>query len=145
MIENERQYRITKAQADKFAQALAEFTAHSDEHDQMHPLLRQAQREALQSQLDDLLAQLEEYEALKSGKYKVIELESFAELPRVLVQARIAAGLSQKELAERLGLKEQQIQRYEATKYASASFERLNEVINALAIKVQEKVFLPDT
>src|SRR5438552_2633451 len=117
MIENERQYRITKAQADKFAQALAQFTTHPDKHDQMHPLLHQAQREALQSQLDDLRTQLEEYEALKSGKYKVIELESLAELPRVLVQARIAAGLSQKDLAERLGLKEQQIQRYEATKY----------------------------
>lgn len=31
------------------------------------------------------------------------------------IPTHIAAGLSQKELAERLGLKEQQIQRYEAT------------------------------
>lgn len=40
-------------------------------------------------------------------------------------QGRIAAGLSQKELSERLGLKERQIQRYEATDYASANLTRV--------------------
>jgi transcriptional regulator with XRE-family HTH domain/Zn-dependent peptidase ImmA (M78 family) len=144
MIKNERQYRISKAQAEKFAQALAEFTEQSKEDKHMHPLLRQAQIDALQSQLDDLHAQLEEYDALRAGRFSVIELESFEELPRVLIQARIASGLSQKDLADRLGLKEQQIQRYEATEYASASFDRLKEIIGALGIHVQENVFLPN-
>jgi len=145
MIKNERQYRITKAQVEKFEQALEEFEAQTKDNDQIHPLLLQTQRYALQSQLDDLHSQVEEYDALKSGKYKVIELDSLEELPRVLIQARIAAGLSQKDLAERLGLKEQQIQRYEATEYASVSFERLNEIIRALGVKVRENIFLPDT
>jgi transcriptional regulator with XRE-family HTH domain len=145
MIKNERQYQITKAQAEKFAQVLAQFAEHGEENKQMHPLLQQAQMDALQSQLDDLHAQLEEYEALRSGRFSVIELDSFEELPRILIQARISSGLSQKELAELLGLKEQQIQRYEATEYASASFERLKEVIAALGIKVKEEVFLPHT
>ena len=144
MIKNERQYRITKAQADKFAQALSQFLEIADKEEQIHPLLRQAQIDALQNQLQDLRAQIEEYEALKSGRYQVIELNSFEDLPRSLIQARIASGLSQKDLAERLDLKEQQIQRYEATEYASASFERLKEVINALGIKVQENVLLPN-
>src|SRR5437868_9838530 len=109
MIKNERQYRITKAQADKFGQALAKLKAHPKEGDQMHPLLRQAQIDALQSQLDDLHSELEEYEALKSGRQKTIEIESFDELPRALIQARIASGISQRELAQKLGLKEQQI------------------------------------
>ncbi len=145
MIKNDRQYRITKAQADKFALALTEFAERSSKDKHMHPLQRQAQIASLQSQLDDLRTQLEEYDALRSGRYRVFELESFEELPRVLIQARIASGLSQKELAERLGLKEQQIQRYEATEYASASFERLKEIIAALGIKVQEHVLLPRT
>ncbi len=33
----------------------------------------------------------------------------------MLVQARIASGMSQTDLAERLGMKPQQVQRYEAT------------------------------
>jgi len=42
----------------------------------------------------------------------VLELESLAELPEALIRARIAVGLTQKGLAGRLGLKEQQVQRY---------------------------------
>ena len=139
MLKNERQYRITKAQADKFGQALAKLKAHPKQGDQMHPLLRQAQIDALQSQLDDLHAELQEYEALKSGRQKTIELESFDELPRALIQARIASGISQRELAQKLGLKEQQIQRYEATEYASASFERLRKIVNVLGIKINQQ------
>ena len=59
-------------------------------------------------------------------------LAAVDELPTVLIKARISQGLSQKDLAERIGLKEQQIQRYEATDYASASLSRIKEVANAL-------------
>ena len=54
------------------------------------------------------------------------------------IKARIAQGLSQKDLAERLKLKEQQIQRYEATDYASASLNRIKEVVTALGIDIGE-------
>jgi transcriptional regulator with XRE-family HTH domain len=69
-------------------------------------------------------------------------LESFDLLPQGLIKARIARGLSQKDLAEKVGLAEQQIQRYEADEYATASFERLKEIISALNIKVKEEIFL---
>jgi transcriptional regulator with XRE-family HTH domain len=150
MIKNERQYRITKAQADKFAHALAALptaaasAAENGSGDgSVHPLLLQAQRDALQSQHDDLCRELAEYEALRSGKQTVLEVNSWAELPQALIRARIGAGLSQKDLAERLGLKEQQIQRYESTSYSGASFERLSEIIQALGLTVREEVFLP--
>ena len=52
-------------------------------------------------------------------------------------------GLSQKDLAEKLGLKEQQIQRYEATDYESASLSRLLEISDALGLKFTQKVELP--
>lgn len=142
MIKNERQYRITKSQAEKFAASLAELDGHPDP--QLHPLLAQAQRDAIENQLIELQGQLAEYEALLAGERPVLTLDSFEELPRALIQARIAAGLSQKELAERLGLKEQQIQRYEATDYASASLERVQEVIRALGVRVREDVILPN-
>lgn len=144
MIKNERQYRVTQAQAKKFEEALAQFEGNLDKREEVHPLLWQAQRDALQSQLSELCEEIEEYKALKSGQYKVLELESLEELPLALIKARIAAGLSQKELANRLGIKEQQIQRYEDTEYASASFTRLIEVSQALGIKVREDVFLPN-
>ncbi len=64
-------------------------------------------------------------------------------MPVGLIRARIALGLTQKQLAERVGLKEQQIQRYEDTDYASASFSRLKEIIEALGLDIEEKIFLP--
>lgn len=142
MIKNERQYRITKAQAQKFAQALAEMQANPVTSGPFHPILRKAEQEALQSQWETLQFEIQDYEALLTGRQQSFQLNSFDELPRTLIKARIAAGLSQRELAGRLGLKEQQIQRYEATEYASASLARVRAIIHALNIRVQEKIFL---
>ena len=145
MIKNERQYRITKAQAEKFERAIAE-TAMAEAQGQpsagIHPLLQKAQRDALESQLGDLRRELAEYEALQTGEEPVSVSGSFDDLPVALIRARIASGLSQRELAERLGLKEQQVQRYEATEYSSASLSRVRAVIRALGVNVREEVSL---
>ena len=52
---------------------------------------------------------------------------SFDELPKALVQARIARGWTQKGLAGRVGLDEQKIEDYEATDYQRASLARIGE------------------
>ena len=142
MIKNQRQYRITRAQAQKFEHAIAELVSAPDTQG-VHPVLYKAQIEALKSQLQDLKAELEEYEALRTGQQRVLELDSFDDLPRALVQARIATGLSQQGLAAKLGLKGQQIQRYEATEYQSASLARVGEVVRALGLRIRKEVFLP--
>jgi transcriptional regulator with XRE-family HTH domain/Zn-dependent peptidase ImmA (M78 family) len=141
MIKNERQYRITKAQIEKFEAALAGLMAGTSSD--VHPILVEAEMSAMRSQLDDLQKEVSEYEALLAGERPVLSIDSFDELPLALIQARIATGLSQRELAERLNLKEQQIQRYEATEYSSASLERVQEVVRALGIKVREDIILP--
>ena len=144
MIRNARQYRITYAQAMKLEQALAQ--VHTEQtHATIPPRLLQAEHEALASQLHDLREQLVEYDALRTRKRPVLRLESFDEFPRALIQARIAMGMSQKELARKLGLKEQQIQRYEATDYAGASLARVSAVIRALGLTVREEIVLPRT
>ena len=136
MIKNERQYRITKNQADRFAQTLANLKRRSREAGEgVHPHIAKAQADALQSQLSDLEEQLHEYESLKAGNFEIEVLDVVAELPATLVKARISQGLSQKDLAERLRLKEQQIQRYEATDYASASLTRIKEVVSAFGVE----------
>jgi len=140
MIKNERQYRITKAQAERFARTIGEVEARPDPA--IHPKLRRAELDGLRSQLDDLKRELREYEALRSGKRRVIALESIEDLPKTLIQARIAAGLSHQELAARLGLKPQQIQRYEATNYQSASLERINEIMRTLGVRLRHRAAL---
>ncbi|HEY3242695.1 MAG TPA: helix-turn-helix transcriptional regulator [Phycisphaerae bacterium] len=78
-------------------------------------------------------AQLREYEGVRAGRRRLPPVDGLDELPRSLVQARIAAGLAQQDLADRLGLKAQQIQRYEATGYASASLTRLRQIAAAIS------------
>ena len=67
MIKNERQYKITRAQANRFSQALLELEREVAESSGVHPLLLKARKEAIQSQLADLEDDLREYEALKAG------------------------------------------------------------------------------
>lgn len=134
MIKNQRQYRITKVQADRFEQALFRLSAPAQDQ-QIDPLLRRLQQEALQSQLDDLREELAEYDAVRAGQYALPDFAPYMDLPRLLIQRRIAAGMSQKDLADQLGLKEQQVQHYEATDYASASFGRLQEMMRALEVR----------
>jgi transcriptional regulator with XRE-family HTH domain len=141
MIKNERQYRITKAEAEKFQAALEGWDSTPPEG--VDPVIHAAQKSALEIQFQDLKRDVAEYEALRSGRQQVLEVGSFEDFPDALVRARIAAGLSQKDLGERLGLKEQQIQKYEATRYSCASLARMTEVVNALGLRVRKEVFLP--
>ena len=132
MIKNERQYRITKAQAAKFESALKAFLSESGKDRTTHPRLLNAQKDAMRSQLESLHRELREYKELESGDVPAPDLGYIAVVPQDLIRARIASGLSQKELAERLGMPEQQIQRYEAKEYESVSLARIAEVARAL-------------
>jgi HTH-type transcriptional regulator/antitoxin HigA len=101
-------------------------------------MLRQAQIEGLESEVSELEEDVREYEALQSGAVTTFEAEGLHDLPVVLIQARIARGMSQRDLANFIGVAEQQIQRYEAERYRSASLERLSEIAAALDITVRE-------
>ena len=145
MIKNERQYRITKAMAARFQNNLTALKQRPDADGGAHPLIAKAQEDALTSQLADLENELLEYESLKAGKFRLDSLKVVADLPTVLIKARIAQGLSQKELAERIGLKEQQIQRYEATDYASANLARIQEVASAFNVDIDNPTTTTDS
>lgn len=142
MIKNERQYKITKHQAKKFSESLANLLSEYEKN--KTSVMIKAQVDAVKSQLADLNRQIEEYDILQQHRFKIIKTDSLEDLPRALVQARIAMGLSQKELAGRLDMKEQQIQRYEATDYASANLARIIEIANALGLKITKNIYLSD-
>lgn len=132
MITNERQYLNTKAEVARFEQALAKA---DEQNKHLHAALRKAAREGLESQTEELRQQLKEYEALRSGKKKTFVFDSLTSLPEGLIKARIARGLTQKQLAESMNLQEQQIQRYEATLYEGAALERIEAIAKVLGIR----------
>lgn len=139
MITNERQYRIAKSEARKFEQSIAA-ARETEPSPDVHPRLHSAMIEALESELEILREHVDRYEALKGGRVKTRELHSLRDVPVLLIEGRIAAGLTQRRLAGRLGLPEQQVQRYEATMYSGVSLDRLQEVADALELEIEERV-----
>lgn len=138
MITNERQYRISKVKLSDFAKAVDSFDMDEATRRTGSSTLAKAEIDALRSEVDVLSDQVKEYEALKSGAVTVLKADSLGALPTLLIRARIVKGLSQRQFAEALGLKEQQIQRYESDRYATASIRRLEEVANALELDISE-------
>jgi HTH-type transcriptional regulator/antitoxin HigA len=140
VITNERQYHITKRWLKRFEQAQAGV---DEQGSSLQPRARQALLDQYASQIEELDAQLRKYEALRRGDVSVLDLDSLRDLPDALIQARTVAGLSQAALAARLGLKKQQVQRYEASRYAGVSLARLQAVADALGVEIRERVVLP--
>jgi len=140
MIANERQYRMTKAWIERFSDSAHHMAEASEGTD---PLIRAAMVRQYDSQVDELHQEIEEYDALRTGQITHLDVDSLTALPDALIRARIAAGLTQKELATRLGLKEQQIQRYEATHYTGVSLDRAQAVVDALGVRIREHLVLP--
>ena len=140
MILNERQYGITKTKVKEFEQAISKLNTSPKPKDINDQIYLKANLDALNSQLEDFQEEIAEYEELKKGEIKHLKLDSFEHLPEALIKARIIRGLTQAQLAEILNVKQQQVQRDETNKYASASFTKLLNIQKALDLEVREEL-----
>lgn len=139
MITNEVQRRSTEAHLRRFEEAIANLAAKAGEKPTK---LAQLEIDAVHAQASDLHAELDEYDRLRSGEVSSIEASSLEELSTLLIKSRIARGWTQLQLADALGVAEQQVQRYESTEYRSASLARICDVAAALGITVTERADL---
>lgn len=69
-------------------------------------------------------------------KQRTITLKALANLPQILIDARCHQGITQRQLAERLGLKMQQVSRWEKQRYEHIVFHNLVAVTKALNIEI---------
>lgn len=140
MITNERQYQQTR----KKLVDLEAMVASTEAGEAGDEGFRDVQLSALRSQAEDLREEIEEYETLRDGGTTVIEASSLAGLADALIKARVARGWTQRQLADQLGVAEQQVQRYEASAYRSASLARLCDIADALGVTFTERAELQD-
>jgi HTH-type transcriptional regulator/antitoxin HigA len=138
MIANDRQYQQTRKKTGELEHMLAAVQAGTAGDDGFRDL----QSDALASQLDDLRRELAEYDELRSGATTTFESSTLEGLAEALIKARIARGWTQADLANALGVAEQQVQRYEASRYTGVSLARLGDVATALNVTVSETVAL---
>lgn len=78
------------------------------------------------------------YERLRRGEFD--ELHNFHGLGRLLVAVRIAQGVTQRELASRLGVHETQVSRDERNEYHAVTVERAARVLDALGVEARTVV-----
>lgn len=106
----------------------------------IHPIHEKAVRDSLTSQLGDLLRELEEYESLTCASSSINEIESINELPKGLIKARIIAGISQQELADKLGMDRIKFVRLEVDGYSEVEHNRLIEIADILNVHLSEEI-----
>ena len=129
MIKSEAQRERTATQIEGFRQALAKVA-------QEKPGKRSA---AIRGSYDGMIRQLEdelrEYDRLKSGQLSLPRMERLDEIAPFISKMRIAKGVSQTELARRLGVSKQVISRYEESDYQTVAITRLQEILDAIGVK----------
>jgi ribosome-binding protein aMBF1 (putative translation factor) len=81
---------------------------------------------------------VESYERLKRGEFD--ELENLRGLGNLLIAVRIAQGVSQRELAQRLDVHESQVSRDERNEYFGITLERAVKILDALNVRLHTKV-----
>jgi DNA-binding XRE family transcriptional regulator len=92
----------------------------------------------LQSFREQLKEEVESYERLRRGEFE--EVTNFEGMGRLLIALRISQGLSQRELAERLGVHESTVSRDERNEYHGITLERTTKVLTALGVTVSTLV-----
>ena len=95
----------------------------------------------LQSFHLQLAEEVESYERLRRGEVEaIVNLQG---LGRVLIGLRIALGLTQRELAERLGIHESQVSRDERNEYHGVSIERASRILEAMGVRLTSRLEEP--
>ena len=85
--------------------------------------------------------EVEAYERLKRGD--VGELDNLHGLGRTLVALRIALGLTQRQLAERLDVNESQVSRDERNEYQGITVDRASRILDALGVTLRSAFQTP--
>ena len=129
MIKSDAQRERTAAQIEGFQQALAKVA-------QDKPAKRSAAiRGSYESMIRQLEDELHEYDLLKSGELDLPHIERLDQIAPFIARIRIAKGVSQTELARRLGVSKQVISRYEENEYQTVAIPRLQEILDVIGIK----------
>lgn len=134
VILNEREARDARAAAAEFDQLLSSEKTFEPIIAGLPPQVVNAFRKSISVQRSEIHALIAAYEAAKQGDYQELQKRAGNDPGLALIVARIARQLTQKDLARKLGLKEQQVQRYEADRYRSISLSNFQRVATVLGL-----------
>lgn len=92
---------------------------------------------------EQLKEEVEYYEKIKRGEFEAIQ--NLEGLGRTLIGIRIALGISQKELAQKLNVSEGQISKDERNEYHGITLEKAQRILDALGVTLTTRVeYIPE-
>jgi HTH-type transcriptional regulator / antitoxin HigA len=143
IIANDRQARETAVAIEQISHALSSEHVLESIVQGLPRVLIDGVRRSLTTERNELSDLLQAYHEAKHGKPERLLARAGSDLGAILVVARVARGWSQKELARRLFLPEQQIQRYEAESYRSISLGNLSRIARTLGVRLRADLSSP--
>jgi HTH-type transcriptional regulator/antitoxin HigA len=90
---------------------------------------------SLKTERREVAELLQAYKDARNGDFALLKKQVGNEPGAFLIAARLIRGLSQKDLARKLGLREQAIQRWEAERYRSISLANYQKVAQTLGVR----------
>ena len=133
IIANDRQARDTASAIEQISAALSSDQALKSIVEGLPKEVIASVRRSLLTEREELAALLAAYNEAKLGRPEQLRERIGNDPGGLLVVARVARGWSQKELARRLFIPEQQVQRYEAERYRALASAILSESHGHLA------------
>jgi DNA-binding XRE family transcriptional regulator len=140
MIKNEKQYKITGKKLLGIKENIAEIYSESKQPSVKDQLILAGLINMKQS----LEAQIAAYDQLKTNKTTTLRERNISQLPSLIIEYKIRSGLTQKEFAKKIGMKEQQLQRYEAEDFQGISFVNLLKILQAIGLVITINGIMPD-
>lgn len=95
----------------------------------------------LESFYEQLREEVDVYERMKRGDLGA--LRNLTSIGRWLIGVRIAKGLTQQQLAGRLGVAPSQVSRDESNEYHGISVERAQRILEALGVRFEAQLTEP--
>jgi HTH-type transcriptional regulator/antitoxin HigA len=145
IISNDRQARETSALIEQIDHALSSEQVLRSIVDGLPREVINGVRRSLTAEKNELSDVLDAYLRAKSGDFDLLKKRAENDLGDFLIVARITRGWSQKDLARKLGLREQAIQRYEAERYRSISLGTYLRVARVLAVQLSADFYPSQT
>ncbi len=137
MIRNESEYQRAVERVTEESKRLAETKEHLEKEGLDSEEIKRV-LDPIESFHLQLKEEVESYERLKRGEFdELINLRGFGHL---LIALRIYKGITQTELADKLGISESQISRDERNEYHGITLERATRIVEALGVKLSTKV-----
>ena len=135
LVYNERQARDLEAEIGQISQALSSDQTLKSIIDGLPELAIEGIRRSLTTDKRELTKKLDAFRQAQAGNTEPMKEQARNDLGDILIVARLAQSWKQKDLARKLGLQEQAIQRWESERYRNINLANFMKVARALSVE----------